>query len=447
MLQARVLKRAASMSLVTLCASLACGCTDVKSLGDPSEMFPDVRKGSLQKPIFTSLSSLDGSIDDPDDEFYNATDVKPIDLLVLPNDYKIGKGDLLNITVNDVMGLGVETTKQTRVTESGNITMNLLGQIHAEGLTEDELQRAIADAYKADQIIPNALVTVYTIEARARTFSALGAVGQPGEYAILKADTRLLDALVLMKDVAQTTDVIYIIRQLKEDPNPGATAPRSTPQPVQPARPGSSSGIEPRGDAGFKTGNPVMLQTQGGTPGTPAGPITPAPGTAAPAAPFQFVTPQGPVETRTIRVPLNALRSGDLKYNIVIRPHDLIIAPNPVLGEYYIGGHVQRGGVYGIPFKKITLKQAVIAANMLDGLAIPERTELIRRIGPAREAFVRVDLNAIFSGTQPDIFLKGNDQILVGTNWLAPLIADLRNGFRITYGFGFLYDRNYAPTH
>jgi hypothetical protein len=103
--------------------------------------------------------------------------------------------------------------------------------------------------------------------------------------------------------------------------------------------------------------------------------------------------------------------------------------------------------VYGIPFKKITLKQAVIAANMLDGLAIPERTELIRRIGPAREAFVRVDLNAIFSGTQPDIFLKGNDQILVGTNWLAPLIADLRNGFRITYGFGFLYDRNYAPTH
>ena len=440
MLQARVLKRAASVSLLALCAALACGC-NINSLGDPSEMFPDVHH-SLQKPIYTSLSSLDGSIDDPEDDFFNATDVKPIDSLTIPNDYKIGKGDLLNITVNDVMGLGVETTKQTRVTESGNITMNLLGQIHAEGLTEDELQRAIADAYKAGQIIPNALVTVYTIEARARTFSALGAVGAPGEYAILKADTRLLDALVLMKDVAQTTDEIFIIRQLREDPNPGATAPRTNSGPAQqPMRPGSSSGIEPRSDAGFKTGRPVFLQTQGGGA---AAPITPAPAPASPA-PFTFVTPTGPTETRTIRVPLNPLRSGNLKYNIVIRPHDLIIAPNPVLGEYYIGGHVQRGGVYGIPFKKITLKQAVIAANMLDGLAIPQRTELIRRIGPAREAFVRVDLNAIFSGTQPDIFLKGNDQVLVGTNLLAPLIADLRNGFRITYGFGFLYDRNYAP--
>jgi hypothetical protein len=33
----------------------------------------------------------------------------------------------------------------------------------------------------------------------------------------------------------------------------------------------------------------------------------------------------------------------------------------------------------------------------------------------------------------------------VGTNAFQPFVASFRNAFRITYGFGFLYDRNYAP--
>ena len=49
------------------------------------------------------------------------------------------------------------------------------------------------------------------------------------------------------------------------------------------------------------------------------------------------------------------------------------------------------------------------------------------------------------AGYQPDIFLKPNDEIIVGTNILAPFIAAVRGGFRITYGFGFLYDRNFSP--
>ena len=32
---------------------------------------------------------------------------------------------------------------------------------------------------------------------------------------------------------------------------------------------------------------------------------------------------------------------------------------------------------------------------------------------------------------------------MVGTAFWAPFLAAVRNGFRITYGFGFLYDRNY----
>ena len=41
--------------------------------------------------------------------------------------------------------------------------------------------------------------------------------------------------------------------------------------------------------------------------------------------------------------------------------------------------------------------------------------------------------------------VKANDSVRVGTNLGATFAAALRNAFRITYGFGFLYDRNYAP--
>ncbi|HSU66477.1 MAG TPA: hypothetical protein VLJ39_06380, partial [Tepidisphaeraceae bacterium] len=134
----------------------------------------------------------------------------------------------------------------------------------------------------------------------------------------------------------------------------------------------------------------------------------------------------------------------DLKYNIAIHPHDIIYAADPQTGFYFVGGHVARPGAYTLSGQKMTVKDAIISASMLDGLAIPQRTDVIRHIRPDHEVYVRVDLPKIFSGEQPDFYLKPGDKIMVGTNALAPFLAAIRGGFRITYGFGFLYDRNFA---
>ena len=54
------------------------------------------------------------------------------------------------------------------------------------------------------------------------------------------------------------------------------------------------------------------------------------------------------------------------------------------------------------------------------------------------------NMRAIAEFTQPDVYLKPDDRINVGTNfWAAPL-AVLRNGFRASYGFGFILDRNFG---
>lgn len=459
MRQARVLKRVASVVALALTSAALVGC-DIPSFLDPAE--PNVVGKTLQKPILTSISTIDPSVDDPDQTFLNASEMNPgIDNTVLAQDYRIGVGDLISITVNDLVGLGVETTKQTRVSESGNISMPLLGQIKAVGLTEDELQKAISDAYKNGQIITNAQVSCTVAEARARTFQALGAVGSPGEFAIPKADFRLLDALVMMRDVATTTDDLYIIRQISEDPTaigtspakPSAPAGGMTPSPSAPApsapapAPAAPGGdpLAPKGDvlrspsamnthaSAAQTGQPVMLQVS-------SDPLAVKPATGG--GQFQFGTPTGTPDTRTIHIRLGPLRNGDMRYNIVIRPKDLLIAPIPPTGNYYLSGHSARPGVYGLPPRGITLKQAIIAAGMLDGVAIPQRTELIRRVGPNREAFVRLNLAAIFNGEQPDMYLKPEDILHVGTNILAPFLSAVRGGFRFTYGFGFLYDRN-----
>src|SRR5204862_6739456 len=159
---------------------------------------------------------------------------------------------------------------------------------------------------------------------------------------------------------------------------------------------------------------------------------------------FEINELQEPTEKIAIRVPVMKLRNGELKYNIVIRPNDLLIVPGPVIGEYYMGGHIGRVGVYSLTGRDITLKQAVVSAGMFDQVAIPERTEIIRRIGKDHEVFARVNLARIFSGDDADIFLKPNDIVNVGTNVWAPFVAAIRGAFRISYGFGFIYDKNFS---
>ena len=92
----------------------------------------------------------------------------------------------------------------------------------------------------------------------------------------------------------------------------------------------------------------------------------------------------------------------------------------------------------------MTLKMAIAAAGGLGPLAWPKRCEVTRRVGKNKEETVLVDLDKIAQGEEPDFFIKPNDLINVGTHPTARFRAVLRNSFRATYGFGFIYDRNFG---
>jgi beta-lactamase regulating signal transducer with metallopeptidase domain/protein involved in polysaccharide export with SLBB domain len=182
--------------------------------------------------------------------------------------------------------------------------------------------------------------------------------------------------------------------------------------------------------------------------------------------------------------PEDFVRSADPRVNIVVRPGDFIHVdasntpappPSPVpqagapaqplIGEYYIGGRGKRTGVYSLSGRRITLRQAIIAAGGLDDGAevaqlarrgledgAPERigafakeldatdieliklkTELsatdprLRALQERREALQQeldrmrqvktqiqiVQLKALFDGTARDIALRPDDQIVI----------------------------------
>ena len=148
---------------------------------------------------------------------------------------------------------------------------------------------------------------------------------------------------------------------------------------------------------------------------------------------------------RIIEIPWDRLKQGDSSYNIVIRPDDRVYVAASPFGNVYLRGAVARPGVFQLPSTGgLTLARMIAAAGGLGPTAKPEKVSLTRRIGENLEATVTLNLAAIIQKTEPDIFLRPDDLISVGTDWGSTPMAIIRNGFRTSYGFGFLLDRNFG---
>ena len=183
------------------------------------------------------------------------------------------------------------------------------------------------------------------------------------------------------------------------------------------------------------------------TPNSPDGAITGPAAFASEARPLKkgkdFRLPNGK-RTRVILVDWAKLQQGDLTQNVLVRPGDKIHVESDI-GVVYIDGEIARPGVYNLPpIGELTLSRLVSAAGGLGQIAIPQRVDLIRKIAPDREAAIRVNLATIRNKAEPDIVMRADDHIIIGTNFFATPLAVIRNGFRMTYGFGFLIDRNFG---
>jgi polysaccharide biosynthesis/export protein len=160
--------------------------------------------------------------------------------------------------------------------------------------------------------------------------------------------------------------------------------------------------------------------------------------------PYQWKDADKSSLARVIFIDLKRLRQGDPRLNIVIRDNDIIRVPALEVGEFYIMGEVQRPGVYTLTGRRVTIKMALAAAGNLGAMAYPENSILVRRIGRDQEQTTAINVRAICAGEEPDQFLKPNDVLEIGTHWKTSFLAVVRNAFRVSYGMGLIYDRNFG---
>jgi polysaccharide biosynthesis/export protein len=438
-------------------------------------------------PILSRITSIEG----PEDDFVEVSDVTAADLVPEVFEYRIGPGDVMLVEVYDLPEEGRIMPYRRTVDARGFITLPQLGQIYVAGHTVSGAEAAIMDAMRP--LITDPVASIVVDQQRQQRYSVLGAVQAAGPYVVPVAEYRILEALTAAGGFSEAAEYIYVIRHIpltdavtgrpQPQGRPGEADPAGQPPPerlidiidelTRPPTPPPGGGAGPGGSPSVMRAQPAggqppidLIENGRRAPQQPA-----AQAGAQNDANWVYLNgrwvrvqraadvPTGipdvegvlgrPARTeqlftqRVIRIPVQRLIAGDPYVNIVIRPNDVIRVPPAPTGNVYMLGQINRVGVYAMA-ERLTLRRVISAAGGFNAIAIPERIDLTRMVGPDRQATIRLNGRAIFRGTHPDIFLKANDEINVGTNFWATPMAVIRNGFRATYGFGFLLDRNFG---
>jgi polysaccharide export outer membrane protein len=130
------------------------------------------------------------------------------------SDYTIGESDVLAINV----WRDQELSRVLTVRPDGKITLPLIGEIQASGMTPLALQSKIAELLR--DVVKNPEVTVIVQEPRSQSFNVIGEVQKPGTYTLGQRLT-VLDALALaggFRDFAKVKQV-YVLRTSAEGKN------------------------------------------------------------------------------------------------------------------------------------------------------------------------------------------------------------------------------------
>lgn len=478
-----------------------CAMLPPRSLLDPTAvgMFPlKYREGGIRRV----LTPREGPIG-----LANAVEPTPEDLVPAYEEYRIGETDQVAFLIEDFLHTGVPFQVAFEVDSTGHVRLPQLGLIKVVGMTERELEQDLRIRLQEAGLLPDPIVQVIVSLKRQKYFSVIGSVSRPGSYPLTQPDTRLLDVIGLVGDISPTAQRLYVVRRTEapsveeleelpqvpteeedwiippptEDdavfestlfarvgsasqeppPPPPATQPEET-EPgfeelLTPRRQATQPTTEPTAQPAERRFAPLIFDPTTGA--LKEGPTEQLPAAealvpeVAEERPFERpefdweAVPEYELSQRVIEIDVPALKAGDPRCNIVIRNRDLINIPVDV-GVFYMMGEVIRPGVYSFGGREITIKQAIATVGGFQALAWPSRCEIVRREqGTDKQITIPVNLDHIFAGLEDDILLRPDDIVNVGTDIAAPFLFVIRNSFRFTYGFGFVFDRNFADRY
>ncbi len=123
-------------------------------------------------------------------------------------DYRLGPGDLINVTVFEAE----EMNSEVRVSSRGTVTLPLLSAVDVFQLTALEAEKKIEDLLK-EKYLQDPHVSVYIKEHVSRQITLVGALKNPGTFDYI-SKKRLLDVLALAGGLEEDAgEIVYITRE------------------------------------------------------------------------------------------------------------------------------------------------------------------------------------------------------------------------------------------
>ena len=271
--------------------------------------------------------------------------------LVSPDeDYRIGVGDVIDVTVTDAP----ELTKSFRVTAAGSFMMSFVGRVEAKNKTPEQLATYIADKLRGDYL-KNPQVLVVVKEYNSRTYFIQGAVRSPGVFQI-EGKPSLLTLITMAGGLEKDHGTsAFVIR-------------RALPPPPTPAQ--------------------LQVSTQ------------------ADAA----ASADDDTEYELIKININSLLKGNFSNNAALQPGDIVNVP--VADVFYVAGEVNAPGSF--PLKEgTTLRQAISMAQGNKLEAALGRGVIFRDDANGKREEIKVDIGEIMKGKKDDVVILANDIIIV----------------------------------
>ncbi len=314
-------------------------------------------------------------------------------------DYRVGAGDLLEISVMEAP----ELSRAARISESGQISMSLLGVIPAAGKTPTQLESLLELLLRRRYMI-DPHVSVFVKEMQSHSVAILGAVKKPGVYQ-LRAPKRLVEVLSMAEGLADDAgDTALIIHQTDvSDPLREFLSEMNGNEVAAGPDAASSRELQPELEANSK----------------------------------QFFQ-----QPATQEISLKSLLdSDDPASNVLVFPADEVKVTRA--GVVYVVGEVKKSGGFQLKSNEnISVLQALALAEGLTSTSARSRARIIRTdIATGSRTEMPIDLGKVLSGKVADPGLQPRDILFVpNSTGRSALYRSIESAFSIGTGLA-LYRR------
>lgn len=361
-LPARVARLARCLAGFLIILPLAAGCASVSDNGAAADVPASVE---------TSPQAF-GGVDDSDLSRLAGlwrTRTQP----AAAADYKLGPGDLLEVSSPDISDLKDRTE---RIAPDGTISLPFIGVVKASGMTEsalrDELRRRL------DKYVISPQIDLFVKEFQSRKVAVVGAVAHPGLYDLTSGKDTIFDMISraggMRESAAQR--VLLITDAMAHSPDGTASFPA---------------------DGSQAAGREFLPASSGPIPSTRAASYVAA-GSLRDADPIV-------IDLRNLE------RGGNQMYLATpARPGDVIVVPDS--GEVLIQGWVQKPGNYKIT-PGMTLLSAIAASGGALFAADTTQIKVLRSDKRGEKKVLIVDLSKIENRSEEDVELHGGDVVTV----------------------------------